>query len=1068
MNLKSNFIKFCTWMLGMMLAVMCLFAEQTVNAQSGSYPVSGTVFDSDGIPLMGASVIEKGTQNGTIADIDGKFALKVASAKSVVIVSFIGMNDQEVIVGEGQNLSVTLSSNSELDELVFIAYGVQKKSDLTGSVSTFKDKDMQDRMVLSVEDAIRGRIAGVTVSSNDGSPGESLNMRIRGTGSINASNSPLYVIDGVPMDECDINPGDIASLEVLKDASSTAIYGSRGANGVVIITTHKGAKGRPRINLSINSGLQTPVRLIDMAESWEYQEYRYRGLFQFHPEGPNQSFKADRTGYYDRYGNIWSYPTEKDFAHWRETRDNPDATNTDWQKIMLRNTWVHDIRLNVAGGGENNTYSVMGSVLMNEGMVVNSGFDKYSLRANFDQKVNKFFSFGLNVMATKSIQRGTMTNDNKGTIMNMLRQPPTKEFTSNDIFEAEEGEDSVTNNNPWYQAHNVVKKTYKNTVNGKLYLNFTFLKDFRLNISGNYDMGNISNDSFIPRAVAAGRNQNGIVRNSSTQRNNWLNENILYYNPKAWGKHKFDAMAGITFQEDYSRRINVEGQNFEYEGLKENGMNDALTPIGTTYSFTKTRMMSGLLRFNYSFDNRYLFTVSMRADGSSRFGSNNKWAYFPSGAFAWRINNEPFLKNAEWLSNLKLRLSAGVSGNTAIPAYQTLPILDSSNYPFSGADGQVNAGNVLSRISNPDLRWETSTQYDAGLDIGIFKDRFTLTVDAYYKQTRDLLLVEQIPSYTGYTTRWSNVGAVDNAGIEFTLAGSVISTKNFNWTTNFNISTNRSKVVSLGSRNEMILSASGSEANNFAILREGLPIGTWYGYQTDGLFRTQAEIDALPDDYISLGLSKSGITPGRQRYVDQDGNGRIDEEDRVILGNSQPKFMGGWQNEFSYKGFSLNVALEFSYGRKIFNATELSLEKSTGGDNVSSHFYKNRWSPDLYDMNTGKLVWKGNEDGFLPALGFSGPPESYCKDTFIEDGSYLRISDVTLSYDFPKRWMSKIKINGIRLYCSVRNLWLFTNYSGYDPDVNSVGGTTGDLMQGVDSSAYPRSRVFTIGANFSF
>lgn len=1051
-----------------LLLVFLSSGAGVVMAQSSPHRVTGSVFDQEGNPLPGVTILEKKTQNGTTTNTEGRFELNVASENSVLVVSFVGMKTVEIGAGRGTDLRIVLKPHV-IDDVVVIGYGVTRKSDLTGSVSTLKSEDMQDRMMLSLEDALRGRLAGVVVSTNDGQPGESLNIRIRGTGSINASNAPLYVIDGVLMDEADINPGDVASIEVLKDASSTAIYGSRGANGVVLITTHKGSKGKPRINLSVHSGLQSPVRLLEMMNNWQYYEHRARSSRLYIPEGSKGSIPNQYVGYYDRFGNIWAYPTNKTFWNWREVRDDPNATNTDWQRAMLQNSWVHDMRLSVSGGGEKNTYSVMASALKNGGMVLNSGYDKYTVRTNFEQTVSKHFNFGFNLVGSQSRQKGALTNDNSGTIMNMLSQMPTKELNFTDEWNSEEGENSTVNNNPWYQAYNVIRTTRKDNVLGRFYFNVKFARHFRLNISGNYELGNVTLEQFIPKSVNAGRNANGIARNTGTRNANWLNENLLYYTPKAWGRHRFDAMAGVTFEEKYSRRIVSEGHNFEYEGLKENGMNNALIPINPVFDYSRTRLMSVLLRANYSYDDRYLFTVSFRTDGSSRFGRNNKWAAFPSGAFAWRVSEERFLKQVSWISNVKLRLSAGVSGNTAIPAYQTLPMLDVLNLPMGGSADKLNFGTKLSRVANPDLKWETSTQYDAGLDLGLFNNRLTATVDLYYKQTRDLLLKESIPGYTGYTTRWSNVGAVDNKGLEISLAATVIDHKDFKWNTSYNMSFNRSKVINLGERDEMILTASGPSASDFGLLRVGLPIGTWYGYQTDGLFRTQAEIDALPDSYVSLGLEKSKIEPGRQRYVDQNNDGVIDEQDRIPLGNSQPKFVGGWQNEFSYKGLSLMVALEFSYGRKIFNATALQLEKCAASDNETLRFFENRWTPTLYDMQTGELVWQGNEDdSWLPGISYSGPRETYCKDTYIEDGSYLRISELTLSYNLPKRWVAKIGISNLRVYAGIRNLWVFTGYTGYDPDVNSISGSTGDLLQGVDNGSYPRSRIYSMGIDISF
>ena len=1039
-----NLLKVC-------MCVVLAFAALETRAQGESFTVSGTVKDASGQPVIGATVFDTTTQKGDVTSTTGSFSLQAAPG-SVLRVSFVGYAEQsaKVVAGKTTYDFVLESDALEIEELVVVGYGTQKKASLTGAISAINNEEIITTKNENVQNMLTGKVAGLRVRQNSSEPGQfNTSMDIRGFG------APLIVIDGVPRDNmARLDPEDIEQVSVLKDASA-AIYGVKGGNGVVLITTHKGTKGKPRINLSVNSGLQTPVRLLEMMNNWQYYEHRARSSRMYIQAGSKKAIPNQYVGYYDRFGNIWAYPTNKNFWNWREVRDDPDATNTDWQRAMLQDSWVHDIRLNISGGGEKNTYSVMASALKNNGMVLNSGFDKYTVRANFEQTVNRHFNFGFNVVGSKSRQKGALTNDNSGTIMNMLSQMPTKKLNFTDEWLSEEGESTTVNNNPWYQAHNVVRTTRKDNILGKLYLNIKFARNFRLNISGNYELGQTSLDQFIPKSVNAGRNANGIARNTGTRNNNWLNENLLYYTPKAWGRHKFDAMAGITFEEKYSKRIVTEGQNFEYEGQKENGMNNALTPINPSYNYSRTRLMSVLLRANYTFDNRYLFTASFRTEGSSRFGRNNKWAAFPSGAFAWRISEERFLKKVSWISNAKLRLSAGVSGNTAIPAYQTLPILSIVNLPMSGSADKLNFGTKLSRI--------------AGLDLGLFGNRLTATVDLYYKQTRDLLLVESIPAYTGYTTRWSNVGAVDNKGLEISLAAAVVDYKDFKWNSSYNMSFNRSEVKNLGERNEMILSATGPSASDFGLLRVGLPIGTWYGYETDGLFRTQAEIDALPNEYVSLGLEKSKIEPGRQRYVDQNNDNVIDEQDRVPLGNSQPKFTGGWQNEFSYKGLTLMVAMEFSYGRKLFNATALQLEKCAASDNETLRFFNNRWTPTLYDMQTGEMVWQGNEDNsWLPGISYSGPRETYCKDTYIEDGSYLRISDLTISYDLPKRWVAKIGFSNLRIYAGIRNLWVFTGYTGYDPDVNSIGGTTGDLLQGVDNGSYPRSRIYSIGANISF
>ncbi len=1060
-------------LLSALVAVTCPLhgAPPAQQPAAKGFRVEGRILDAEGAPMAGVVVEEKASGKRVLTDKQGNYHIMASGRDAVLTATYMGMAPVETKIDGRSNVDVVLDSGLLLDEMVVIGYGVVRKSDLTGSVASLRSEAIEDRFVLSLEDAIRGQVAGVTVGTNDGQPGEMLQIKIRGIGSINASSSPLYVIDGVPMEETDINPSEIEHIEFLKDASATAIYGSRGANGVVMITTKKGKPGRPNVNVSLKASLQQPVRLIEMADSYDYNLYRDLQRRTVYAPGATIPAKYDLwERYADGEGYVWLFdPLNRYHAdHISGKYLQPGATDTDWQRSMLQNTMTYDARLSISGGGQHNTYSIIGSFLSQDGMVLNSGFQKFSLRANFEQSVNNTLKIGFNLSGNTSSQHGAYTNDVDGTMFNMLAQQPIKELNHTDVFEDLEGESALYNNNPWFQATKVRREVNKQNAMVRIYLDQKLGRDFRLNLSGSYDMKNFDNDQYYPTQTRQGLTANGLMRQNDREGYDWLNENLLYYTPKACGKHRWDGLAGVTFQESYMRSLTDEQHNIFYNDFKEFGLNYALTPMLPVLKIDRTRMVSLLARGNYTYDDRFLFTASIRADGSSRFGSDHKWGYFPSGAFSWKISNERFLKDVRAISEIKLRASAGVSGNTAIPPYQTLAMTTRQNYPMDGEN--PSSGAIVQHVANPSLKWETSTQYDAGVDVALFKNRFTATVDLYLKQTRDLLLLEPVTGTSGYTTRWSNKGEIDNKGLEISLTGRIFQKTAVRWSTSYNMSFNRSKVRYIGESGEMILNASGAAASDFAILRQGMPVGLWYGYKTDGLYRTHEEVNNLPANFMQFGKPKQDMQVGFQRYEDINSDGVIDDGDRTVLGCAEPKFTGGWQNTVSWRQLQLSVNAEFSYGREMFNATALFLERGVQTNNITTRYRKNYWTPTLYDINSGAVVFQGNETAsWLP-----GSPrdaaygETYAKDLYIEDGSFLRISDITLTYNLPSRFTRKLSMRSLKLIASVRNAWVWTNYTGYDPDVNSATGDYSSLIPGLDNGSYPRARTYTLGLNITF
>lgn len=1049
-------------LLAVVLSICCLTQARPLSAQGrAAFQTGGTVLDTNREPVAGAFVLESGTSNGATTDKNGRFTLEVRSADAEITVTMMGYESQTVVVGGRKTIKIVLEPDYEqLDHSVVIGYDVVKKSDLTGSVSSVGEDAFSNRLVTSFEDALRGKVAGVRIISSDGQPGQTLNIRIRGTGSINASNAPLYVIDGIPVDSPDISPGDVKSVEILKDASATAIYGSRGANGVVLITTRQGIKGKTRVTASANITVQQPVRLLEMMNSSEYADMRFWQVqaLNLFKAGTSMTFRPTHNYYQDREGNIYGFPKTNIWLD--EKYHSEDATNTDWQKAMLQNALVHDYRINVSGGDEKSTFSVMGNYFQQDGIVINSGYQKGSVRANYDRTLSEFATMGLNVSGSRAYQNGNAYGETSGVTMNMLSQPPVKELSSED-FEAVQGENEYENNNPFYQAKNIVKDIYRDNASLRLYFDIRFLKNFRYRVTGNYVFNNSITEIFYPKTVAQGRSEDGRAQYNTATTNNWMQENLLYYTPKLGKGHRFDALAGLIFEERITRSGNTESQNFESGNLGANRIQEGTVLANISNGFSRTRMVSYMARVNYSYRNRYLLTALFRADGSSCFGQDNKWGYFPSVAVAWNISEEPFMKNVNFISNLKLRASAGVSGNTAIPALRSLSGMSEAFYPM---DGQTPSyGIKTARMENKNLKWETSNMYNAAIEIGLFNNRVNATAEVYYKRTSDLLFEVSVPYSLGYKKQWDNVGIIDNKGLEISADALIINSLRFSWSADFNIALNRSKVVDMGEEGRMILNPGiHASLTNFGLLEEGKPIGNWYGYRTDGLWRSTSEIDAMPDGFTQFSETKSTLWPGYTKFVDQNGDNKINEDDRRVIGSAEPKFTGGLGMTFRYLDLSLNIGLEFAYDYDIFNATRKYLEEGRGYTNQSKR-YADFWRPDLYDLTTGELVMKGNESSNIRRPG--APMEMMCLDTQIEDGSYLRINNITLSYSLPRHLISKIKLHKLDIFFTVNNAFVFTKYTGYDPDVSVAKGIYSDLMPRLDYGSYPRSRGYTLGIN---
>jgi len=748
--------------------------------------------------------------------------------------------------------------------------------------------------------------------------------------------------------------------------------------------------------------------------------------------------------------------------------------DTNWQNIMMRNAPSQTYSLNVSGGDDKGTFSLMGNFFNQEGIIIHSGVQKASGRFNFSRKIYNNATLNLNFSGYHQMQTGWASTSSQasGVIMNMLAQPPTKNKYDNSGAADNSGDDSGTtpeNNNPWYQATYITKNTSRDNFQFRGSLDWYLIPSvLRLNVALNYSKIYNMTKLFYPSDVAQGVNYNGLAQNNTLNNSDFTSENLLYWTPKLSNNDfQLDAMGGMTAERQVHNGLNTETDGFDLQNLGYNSMQEgAINANIATTSPYDVKTLSFLGRANLNYKQRYLFTATMRADASSNFGVHHRWGYFPSAAVGWRASEENFLKPVRALSNLKVRASWGITGNANIPPLQSKNAMDVAPYPFNGSDEVV--GHYTMRSANPDLKWESSIQTNAGLDFGFWNNRLSGTVDLYLKQTRDLLMQMPVLASTGYTTQWSNIAAVNNKGLEITLSGICVKTKLFQWTSDFNMAFNRSLVKNIGGAPSMILNPSGSYGglSNFAILQVGQPIGTWYGYQTNGLYRLQSQIDALPDGYVQLGTVKTNIYPGYQRFVDQNGDNKINASDRVILGSAEPKFIGGFNNSFMYSNFTLSVGLEFRYGSQIFNGTAryLSELRSTGRNQLASA--ADYWRPTLFDTHSGQMVDPGNE--LSTQRRPNGPQQMYCLDLNVEDGSYLRINSISLKYQIPSKLLRKVGFSACSFFFSVDNVWILTKYTGYDPDVNVVTGTYSDLVPGFDFAAYPRARSYTFGMNFNF
>lgn len=1025
------------------------------NAQN-KVNISGKVTDNSGFGLPGVTILEKGTSNGTVTDFDGNYTMLVDESASITY-SFVGFKTQEINVAGRSTIDVIMEDDVQaLDEVVVIGYGSVKKSDLTGSLSSISSDEITKVATSSLDQALQGRAAGVQVRQVTGKPGGGTSIRIRGTSSITAGNEPLYVIDGmmitsssdettaggnlgVPVNPlAAINPSDIESIEILKDASATAIYGSRGSNGVVLVTTKKGKSGNSQISFDSYYGIQQIRKQLDVLNGEQFATL-------INEVRSDQGLALDP-----------KYLVPEDYGE-----------GTDWQDVMFRDAPIQSYGLSFSGGDEKSTYLLSLGYFSQDGIIVGSEFNRFNIRSNLTRKVNERIDVGSNLGITRIYSKGVLTNFGTllpGVSMTALLFPPTQPVLDPNVAGGYTYEDNRGRGlaNPYADANEVDDNTTNLRAIGSVYTTVELIKNLKYKLNFGFDYFTSKENRFVPNYLRRTALSNGEATVATINGGSWLLEHTLSYN-KDVGDHHFDGVVGFTTQKFISERLFALSLDFADNKTGYHAIQNSSNPQPSSTGRNEWGLLSYLARINYIYKDRYLFTVNGRIDGSSKFGENYKYGVFPSGSFAWRISNEAFWPQNEVFTNLKGRFSYGVIGNSEIGTFQSIPTIQVVGEGTFNNDEPYN-GLAPDKYADPNLRWERANQADVGLDMEFFSGKVSTTVDYYYRLTSDLLLNNQLPSTTGFETSLTNVGSVINRGVEWTV-NSVNVDKEFFWSTNFNISFNRNEVDKLATDNDVFLGGALYLPTGWSILREGESLGTFFGYKSDGLFQSDAEIAEGP--LLSSQSLSGSAKPGDRRYKDLesrntggqlegDADGIINEADRTVIGNANPDFTWAITNTFKYKGFDLSIFIQGSQGNDVINANLFEIANLNAETNVLTEYYVNAWSAE-------------NPNNKYPRINQDRNAETVFSDAFVEDGSFARLQNVTLGYTFPSRIMTPVGISKLRVYISGNNLVTLTQYSGFDPEVNAFGNSSlFQLYQGIDYGGYPTTRSYIAGLQLTF
>ncbi|HAQ20321.1 MAG TPA: TonB-dependent receptor [Prolixibacteraceae bacterium] len=1015
--------------------------QNLINSQvEQKKDLSGIVKDKNGLLMPGVTVVVKSTTIGTITDTDGKFSLPVPTEAKTLVFSFVGMITQEVAITGKTKFDIVLEEQIVgIEEVVAVGYGTMKKSDLTGSISRVTQNELKDRPNNNVMQSVAGKVAGVQILQTDGTAGYAPTVRIRGAASITAGTTPLYVVDGIPIEGANLNilnPGDIESMEILKDASSSAIYGSRGSNGVVIITTKSGKSGKTNVEINFEKGFSKVLRTIDMMNAQQWIKY--------HIDAVNNSWIAR--------GGRASDPNEVRPSNLRippEFLSDPAkfGNGTNWQDVIFRVAPTDNASVSMNGGNDKTRFMISSSYLKQIGIVDGDDFERLTLRANLTHKITSNLSMGTNILLTKRNESPMVGFDlapeiGKNTSVSGALQsiPIFPIYNENGNYGPSDPNSEWKRFSayglgfvhPYIRTRQMDRKRKSFNTLSNIFVEWKFLPDFTFKsvVSATIDYSRLNVYQYDKvkygwSALPAAR-----AYSSNDYRNNWLSENTVTFN-KTIGEHSINAFAGYSVQKDSYEEGRLLASGFPNDQVHT--LNAATTVLSFSSTASEWSLLSYIGRVNYSYLDKYLLTATLRRDGSSRFGKNNKWGYFPSASAGWRLSEEDFIKSVSWIDNLKLRLSYGVTGNNLIPNYGSVGLLAQSQYAWGN---NAEAALYINSISNSDLRWEKTGQWNLGLNIGLFSNRIYMELDYYQSVTNDMLLNVPVPAITGFTSQLTNIGKLKNRGFEF-----LISTKNlvgdFKWNTDFNISTNRNKVSKLGLGDAPIYTVNWQATT---ITEIGQPMANFYGYIFDGVFMNQSEVDNYPH--------VASTTPGDPKIRDVNGDKIINADDRTVLGNYQPDFTFGLTNTFQYKSFDLNFTLQGQYGNEIIN-TQTRFTKFYGGSRNQYAIVSNYWKSES-DPGDGKI--------FKPMFTFTGLQTAF-SSYWIEDGSFLRIRNVQFGYSLPQKAISWSPFSSVRVYVNAENLHVFTSYIGFDPENSVYSG----LELGSDYGATPMPRTVTFG-----
>lgn len=1050
------------------LLLLILILPITLLAQT---KISGVVIDESGFPLPATSVLVKGTTKGAFTDIDGKFSIESEAIPVTIVASYIGFDTAEVLVSNIEEITIVLKENQErLEEVVLIGYGQVDKGDLTGAVTSIKQKEDLVAQANSVENLIQGRAAGVLVK-NGFEPGAANSIKIRGLNSLTGNTEPLYVIDGIIVDSATedtldplssgnsylspqggitgLNPRDIESIDILKDASATAIYGSRGANGVIIITTKKGKSGETQFSFATSTRIGNVANNIDVLNTNDYARYQ-------NDVRANQGFDPRYYTYPD--GSIANFENDEQFMI-----DNAASIErlqgVDWVDDTYQTSITRRYRLSASGGGEKNDFYISAGHLVNEGIVPRSIARSTDFNVKFNSDLSDKLKISTKLAAAYTKNFASKGTENLGGTSNsLIRQVVSGApiIGVEDNFEGDEFDISLDGPRAWISDYD--DESRETRLLGSVKLDYKLSKAFTYNVVIGTDFRTKERQVWYGTALRRGSLANGEAGLSSLDRFRYNIDNTLSFKHKFNRNHRINGTVGFIIDQRKTTFKTASATDFPLQDLRADGITTGQNQQPTVFSKVPESLLSYLGRLNYTLANKYLFTATFRADGSSKFTDGNKWGYFPAFAFAWRLKNENFLEDSKFISQAKVRVGWGLTGNQAIDPFSTITRFNLTNSPYSDSSGNQATSLIPQNLKNPTLKWETTSQYNAGLDFGLAEDKVTGTVDVYYKDIYDLLLFTQIPPSNGFESTFVNRGELTNKGIEVSLNADIINNDEVKWNVYGNIAFNRSQVGDIGFEPNQfgteIYSAylgrqiSGgnffkTEANIFI---EGEEPGLFYGYATNGIVSNADQLADAPS------FNGTPAQLGDVALVDQNGDGVINDKDLTIIGNPNPDFNYGFGTSIEYKNFSLSALFNGVYGNDIANGNLLrEAYADNGSTNVRSEAYFNAWTPD-------------NPTGTYPRVGYDLADETGFTDRIVEDGSFLRLANVTLGYNIPLNKKSLIK----NAYVSItgQNLLLFTKYSGYDPETTGFGFDSQRV--GVDWNSFPNQRAFAVNLNLNF